>query len=1093
MPPVVAAISIIADEIGAGIIAAGAEVGIAGPTFFTIATNAAWAIVGTGVSMLIDGVTSLMDGLVSGAHQPSGLIVSTSNPKAPWRVVYGQTRLAGVVTFMTTTGSNNEYLHVVLTLCKGKIQSIDTLYFNGAAIPLDGSGNGLGKWSGLVHAEYDLGDPNNTSQPFPGLASSCPGYWNSTCLQRGHAKAYVRLKWDTTQFTNGIPNLSFDIHGREVYDPRSGTTAWSNNAALCLRDYLTDQTIGLMADAATEINDASFTAAANTCDETVALKGTVVTATVGNNTGDGGTGYVTGDLVQVNGGNGDCALWVAQTDASGKVQRLNVSDPGSGYSTGNEILTIGGTGHSLIVNITTHSGSEAQYLANGAFEVTTTPGQVINDFSLAMAGYTTYVQGEFQALPGAWVTPTVTLTDDDFRAPLIYQPRYSLRDIFNAVHGTYLSEANGWQPSDYPAMLDGTAIDEDGSILWNQIDLPFTTSASAAQRIAKIQLERCRRQGTATAHCKLTAGMVQPGDVIRINHARTNWTGKTFFVTDVGFVSDSDANGAPALGVDLLLQETDANIYSWTSADEQPARGPALAPVPDNGIVAPPTSVTATAGEAEAAIGADGIITNRILVQWTAPADYFVQNGGKIVIEHRLSSGPGPWLPAIYADGAATQAYIAPVSGNTNYDIAIWAINASGASSPIVEVLAVNTNELVSTFTGESGTVSTLANFTTADLAESSGLYYAGQHGADVTADNQSASTASLIGHTQDDLPDGTGRFAASRYFSGFQGGSGVQRWAKIGTWIANNTGGNALRLEFSAGGGYASAGYQQSFAGIIARIGNNTAAPNLSGLSWQETQTQSQALVNLKAVATGGSTAPGNLSWDIYVEYSPFAIGMWEAIYSAGASFTWADTLASDPGAGSSTVVIGQGGPVTSGDGHIVGRVRKYDPGSVLRDMFLNGYHTADNVDPGVLTEIMTIARQNAGLDSAGNLLFKNIKRESIPSGQSLGTTTTPLNNTLSITTHGKPVFLLAIVTFSNSLTGNMGMQPYFYRDGTPLTGTANFGGFTIPPNATDTKLFFWPDITPAAGAHTYQIQGFAAPSSLAVLGGTFFAWEFA
>lgn len=382
----------------------------------------------------------------------------------------------------------------------------------------------------------------------------------------------------------------------------------------------------------------------------------------------------------------------------------------------------------------------------------------------------------------------------------------------------------------------------------------------------------------------------------------------------------------------------------------------------------------------------------------------------------------------------------------------------------------------------------------TSNIPEGGTSYYAGEHGADITGNHQSATTASIGNHSQDDLPDGTKRFASSRYFSDFQAASGTAQWAKLGTWVAANTGGNALRLEFSAGAGYNSNAYQQSFGSIIVRIGNNAVAPNLSGLSWQETQSQGQALMNAKAVATGGSTAPGNLSWDIYVEYNAFAIGMWEAIYSSGASFTFSDTAASDPGAGSSTVFVGQGGQITSGDGHIVSRVRKYDPGSVLRDLFLNGYNTADDVGPGTLTEIMTIARQNAGLDGSGNLLFKSISpKTSIPSGQPVGTSLTPLNNTITLTTHGKPVLLLARVGFQNTVSGNYGIQPYFYRDGLAITNSADFPAFTVPPNANHSDTMIWPDISPAAGVHTYQLQAFASPASINTSGGTFFAWEFA
>jgi hypothetical protein len=79
------------------------------------------------------------------------------------------------------------------------------------------------------------------------------------------AYIYVRLEFDADVFPNGIPNVKAVVRGRKVFDPRSSTTVFSDNWALCVRDYLTAQ-FGLRADS-TEVNDASFIAAANSADE----------------------------------------------------------------------------------------------------------------------------------------------------------------------------------------------------------------------------------------------------------------------------------------------------------------------------------------------------------------------------------------------------------------------------------------------------------------------------------------------------------------------------------------------------------------------------------------------------------------------------------------------------------------------------------------------------------------------------------------------------------------------------------------------------------------------------------------------------------
>jgi hypothetical protein len=655
------------------------------------------------IPLIIAGSTTLLGGVIGSLlNKPQGETISSRDPNAPWRLVYGYTRLAGVVTFLGTHGNNNEYLDIVLTLAKGKVHAIGAPYFNGTAIPLDSNGNGEGQWQGYVHVETDVGDPANTNQPFPGLAAAQPGYWNNTCLQQGHAKAYVCLKWSTSLFANGCPNITFDIYGREVWDPRTSTKAFSSNPALCLRDYLLDQELGLQCDHSTvdgngnvtysdEINDAAVSAAANICDESVTLMGCIQTAVPSN--GHAGHGFVAGDTVSVYGGNGGAVLWIAQVTSSGAVQKVNIVNPGATYSTASDVSCSGGHGSGLAVDITTENGTEAQYTCNGCFESTQTPEAIINDLCNAMAGFCPYFDGQFQPIAGAYTTPTVSLGDDDFRAPLDIQLTTSRRDLYNSVHGSYLSMANDWQSTDYPAVINGPYVDQDGVILWSQLDLPVTTSASMCQRIANIFLQRNRRQVTVNAKCKLTAGNIAPGDTIQLTHARFGWSNKTFFVQDVQFVIEKDIESgdkdeSPALGVDLLLRETDSGVYTWTTAQEIAAMPTASAPTQAaleamGMVVGPVTGLSALSDSTTAITGADGSVINRILLTWTPPADMYVQDGGHIIFWAVDTNDPfHSACPISYiVDGNASYFWLTPVTSGHSYTVTMWARNCKNIIS----------------------------------------------------------------------------------------------------------------------------------------------------------------------------------------------------------------------------------------------------------------------------------------------------------------------------------------------------------------------------------------------------------------------------
>ena len=105
------------------------------------------------------------------------------------------------------------------------------------------------------------------------LVSNSGGQWTSGHRLRGLAYIHAQLRYDDIAYASGTPNISAIVKGRKVYDPRTDTEGWSNNAALCVLDYLvSDFGLGANAD---EIDMGSFIAAANICDETVAtLSGT---------------------------------------------------------------------------------------------------------------------------------------------------------------------------------------------------------------------------------------------------------------------------------------------------------------------------------------------------------------------------------------------------------------------------------------------------------------------------------------------------------------------------------------------------------------------------------------------------------------------------------------------------------------------------------------------------------------------------------------------------------------------------------------------------------------------------------------------------
>lgn len=94
-----------------------------------------------------------------------------------------------------------------------------------------------------------------------------PGIWDSSHTMTGIAYLVVELDYDQTAFPGGIPNVSAQVRGAKCYDPRSSTTAWSDNPALLMRYAATSPLCGNLDP--TLINDAAIITAANVCDTSV--------------------------------------------------------------------------------------------------------------------------------------------------------------------------------------------------------------------------------------------------------------------------------------------------------------------------------------------------------------------------------------------------------------------------------------------------------------------------------------------------------------------------------------------------------------------------------------------------------------------------------------------------------------------------------------------------------------------------------------------------------------------------------------------------------------------------------------------------------
>lgn len=129
---------------------------------------------------------------------------------------------------------------------------------------------GTGDYSGLLTVWAGLGDDGDGDAALLAeLVDVTDGEWTEDHQQTGCGKLLLKLIYDSSVYSSGIPTPTVLVQGKAIYDPRTTETAYSANWALCVADYLTgDHGVACQW---TEIDQDMLADAADVCDEEVEL------------------------------------------------------------------------------------------------------------------------------------------------------------------------------------------------------------------------------------------------------------------------------------------------------------------------------------------------------------------------------------------------------------------------------------------------------------------------------------------------------------------------------------------------------------------------------------------------------------------------------------------------------------------------------------------------------------------------------------------------------------------------------------------------------------------------------------------------------
>jgi len=633
------------------------------------ASLATASFIGGATGLVAGGVASLAVQSVIGSNGPSsaqsavaaaqaqGILLNSQSNVDPIPVIYGRRRVGGTRVLIEVSGASNEYLHIVVVLAEGPVAAIDNVYLDDL-LATDA------KFAGLVTVNKHLGTASESADS--DLISAVPK-WTTECKLANCAYVYVKLKYDSNAFS-GLPTITADVRGRTLYDPRDGQTRYSNNAALAVRDYLTNPLYGRGISAA-NLDDVSFIAAASACDARITSPAFSDTFTA-----DAASDTLTfAQALPIDTGDGIKVSTVATlpTPLTATTTYYAIKSTDTAY----QLATSAANAFAgIAVDITsagvgTHTLTQADYAAytcDGTVDTNQTAYDNIRALLTACRGMLIFSGGKYRlVLDIATTASSFGFTESNITGSWVIS-QAGKRVKYNRVTAGFYNPAKKWQPD--LAMIESTLLraTDNALILEAKIDLPFTANSYRAQNIGQLTLNQSR-YGLVVKFSAFQEGLrCEVGDVVPITHSTPGWSAKLFRILQIE-IKDNDE-------VYVVAREYNASIY--TQAVLAPAAVIAESNLPDPFSVPTVTGLTLASGTAELLRLADGSVISRIRVGWTAPSDIYAQKG-QIEVQSRIAN-ESAWSPADIVAADLTTAWIAPVQDSVNVEVRVRAVNSIG-------------------------------------------------------------------------------------------------------------------------------------------------------------------------------------------------------------------------------------------------------------------------------------------------------------------------------------------------------------------------------------------------------------------------------
>jgi len=612
-------------------------------------------------------------------------------------VIYGTRRVGAQVIYMDTKNNRSKDLFVVYALCVGEVEEImgHTIEIDGNSI-LDGN---IYKGGGYVGSDKSIpsaanlntasqvgdvqysqagrlgtdptlrysfvfnlhhGSASQTADPM--LTASIPEAWTSNHKLNGIAYIAAAFDYDKKGMYRGVPQITVQVRGKKVYDPRSESTIFSSNPALCFLDYIQNDEYG-KGLATADINMSTFEDAADICDvfynnpfyggsyQNVTWSAEADTNIVTVDDFDDAFQNKVDEKISIKDSSDNLIVDGVKIEAFNSYQFYSESQV-------NEI-TIDDT---ILDDYTDENGVilavVQRFHCNGYVDTNKNVMDNAKELLANMRGIFTYIDGKYELKIEDTGSSTFSITDDHIIADTGISVDYGNKDKkANKVIVEFFNANKKYELDTVTELHDATPnyYSDDGEILEIKAEFPYITDPYIASNMAKAILGRSRNQTTVQFLGTPEIYKLNVGDIVDLTYAGLGFSSKLFRIEALELQPD----GLVSVSMIEYL-----DIYSWLVPLQEATADPTTPPTA--GALAAPENVTFTDTDASA--------INRPFISWDNPTDFPVK-------EFRLDVTDSSDNPVFSKIVDTNQADLSFIAKGSDYNYSVTAFNGLGIES----------------------------------------------------------------------------------------------------------------------------------------------------------------------------------------------------------------------------------------------------------------------------------------------------------------------------------------------------------------------------------------------------------------------------